>query len=256
MQLKIKGIMSYPHLFTPRAVQPGDDPKYGLTVLIRKDDPQLAQVQQALEAEKANGFPQGFPGNAKVFLRDCVETQPGNAELANYMEIRTGASAEFKPTVVDSNLQPVMDPGAAVPGEIAWVAFNTFTYNRAVSKGVAAGLNAVMLTGELGPLGRLDNRPTAEQLFGDIVGGAAPAPAVPAAPQPAAPAQANFMGGAPAPVTPAPAAPVAPPPVPPAAPAAPQLVMTAAAGGVTLEAYLQAGWTEDQLISNGLAVRQ
>lgn len=246
MQLKVKGIMSYPHLFTPRAVQPGDDPKYGLTVLIRKDDPQLAQVQQALEAEKANGFPQGFPANGKVFLRDCVETQPGNAELANYMEIRTGASAEFKPTVVDANLQPVMDPGAAVPGEIAWVAFNTFTYNRAVSKGVAAGLNAVMLTGELGPLGRLDNRPTAQQLFADVAG--APA-AAPATPQPAAPVQANFMA-------PAPAAPVAPPPAPPAAPVVPQLVMTAAAGGVTLEAYKAAGWTEEQLIANGLAVRQ
>lgn len=50
----------------------------------------------------------------------------------------------------------------------------------------------------------------------------------------------QFAAGVPAP------APVAPPP------AAPVRQMTAAAAGVTYEAYIAAGWTDDQLIANGL----
>jgi len=235
MQLKIKGIMSYPHLFTPRSVQPGDDPKYSVTILLRKDDPQVAQIQAIIAQEKANAWPTGFPPNGKVFLRDCTETQPGNAAVANWVEVRCGAPADNKPAVVDANIQPVMDPGAVVAGEIAWVSLNTFTYNMAVSKGVGAGLNGVMLTKELGEFGCLDNRPTAEQMFADVAGGHAPAPAAaPSTPPPPAP---NFM-------------------TPPPPPAVPQFTMTAAANGVTREAYHAAGWTDDMLIANGLLIKQ
>ncbi len=52
---KVKGILSYPHIFQPRAVQQGDDPKFGVVVLIPDTDPQLAQILQIQESEKANG---------------------------------------------------------------------------------------------------------------------------------------------------------------------------------------------------------
>ena len=55
MQFKVKGILSYPHLFTPRSVNPGDDPKFSASILIRKDDPQVQQIQQIIDTEKANG---------------------------------------------------------------------------------------------------------------------------------------------------------------------------------------------------------
>jgi len=89
----------------------------------------------------------------------------------------------------------------------------------------------VMLTGNEGALGRLDNRPTAEQMFGDV--GAPPAAPAPQAP-PAAPA------------------PQAPPAAP--APQAPdQLIMTAAANGMTYQQYKDAGWSDEQMISGGVA---
>lgn len=80
---------------------------------------------------------------------------------------------------------------------------------------------------------------------------ASPVPASPAAP--AAPVQpyAGYM--APAASAPAPAA----PPPAPAAPAAPVgRQMTAAANGVTYEAYQQAGWSDDQLIQAGMMLPQ
>lgn len=90
--------------------------------------------------------------------------------------------------------------------------------------------------------------------------GVAPAPLAPAgsvpmpsAPVPGAPAPIPVMPNAgfvqmPPPVPQAPAAPMAPPP----APAAPVRQMTAAANGVTYEAYVAAGWSDAQLVQNGL----
>lgn len=84
--------------------------------------------------------------------------------------------------------------------------------------------------------------------------GTAPMPAAPAATMPAAP---------PIPVTPnpqflqvppAPMAPMAPPPTPMAPPPAPAPVhqMTAAANGVTYDAYIAAGWTPAQMVAAGV----
>ena len=86
--------------------------------------------------------------------------------------------------------------------------------------------------------------------------GVAPAPLAPAGsvPMPSAP-----VPGAPAPIPVMPNAgfvqvpPPAPAPMaPPPAPAAPVRQMTAAANGVTYEAYVAAGWSDAQLVQNGL----
>lgn len=225
MQFKIKGILSFPHLFQARAVNPGDDPKYSVSVLIKKTDPQLATVQAAVAQEKAAGFPSGFPDKGKCFLKDGAVEYPNDPKMHSYMIISTGAKLDSKPAVVDMNMQPVIDPSQVYAGCVAWVAVNTFTFNQPVNKGVSAGLNAVMITGEIGELGRIDNRKSASELFADVAAGAVPS---------------------------IPSAPLAPPPAAPRAPA--QFIMTAAANGLTREAYHAAGWTDAQLIENGFMV--
>lgn len=250
-QIKIKGILSYPHLFTPRAVEAGGELKYSTSVLIRKDDPQLAQLQAIVEQEKANGFPSGFPANGKLCLKDCA-TEPsysGDMKLHNFMVLST--NNKDKPQVVDMNLQPLMDPAQIYAGCVAWVMVGIQAYSMPVNKGVGAYVNGVMPTGEEGELGRIDGRPTAEQMFGDVAGGAPMSPltqaAAPAAPQATAPA-------APQAAAPAPMSPPAPPAhAAPAAPAA--LQMTAAANGATYEAMIAAGWTDDMMLAQGMAIR-
>ena len=230
MNFKVKGILSYPHLFQPRAVQQGDEPKYSVTVLIKDNDPQLAEIQRILEQEKANGFPSGFPENGHVFLKPAKD-YPG------WHQVSGNAKADSKPHLVDAAMQPIMDQSKVYAGTVAWVQFNTFVYNQTVNKGVSAGLNGVMMTGEEGELGRIDGKPTVESMFGDLANAAPPQqPAAPAAPvAPVAPA--------------APAAPVAP--VAPVAPA--QLIMTVAANGMTYQQYKDAGWTDEQMIAQGVA---
>ena len=215
-QIKIKGILSYPHLFQARSVQPGDDPKFSVTVLLKKGDPQIATVQAVIDACKLNGFPAGFPATGKVFMKDGDETgkHPG------YMMVQANCRADQRPIVVDSNLQPVTDPSQVYAGAIAWASLNTSNYNMPVNKGVGCYINGVMVTGEEGELGRIDGRPTVDGMFGDLD-------------------------------APPPAPPQAPPPAPPQTPA-PAYQMTEAANGVTRDAYIAAGWTDEQLILNGM----
>ena len=75
------------------------------------------------------------------------------------------------------------------------------------------------------------------------------------APAPLSHAGSVPMPSAPVPVTPNPGFVQVPPPAPmapPPAPAAPVRQMTAAANGVTYEAYVAAGWSDAQLVQNGL----
>jgi len=74
---------------------------------------------------------------------------------------------------------------------------------------------------------------------------AAPAPAAPPPPAPSAPPP------APAAPPPAPAAPP-PPPAPAAPPPPPARIMLPAANGQTYEAFLAAGWTDADLVSQGM----
>lgn len=246
-QIKLKVILSFPHVFQPRAFQQGQDPKYSCAGLIAKNDPQIAQVQALIEQEKANTFPSGVPANAKMCLKDCAaeETYKADPRFHNYMVL--GMYNSDKPVIVDQNLQPLMDPAQVYAGGVAWVSVGIQGYNTQLNKGVGAYINGLMPTGEEGPLGRIDGRPTVEQMFGDVAGGGQPAPVATQAP-PVAPAAIPGQAAA--------APTMAPPPAPPAATQqAPMLQMTAAANGVTYEAYKQRGWTDDQLIQNGLAIK-
>lgn len=214
-QLQIKGIMSYPHLFEPRAVTQGDDPKYSVNCLLRKDDPQVAQINQAIAVENQNTFPNGFPANGKCCLQD-------SEQFPEYYELRTNSAAEYPPHVVQlPAAKPIVDRGKVYAGAEAWFIVIIKGYNMPVNRGVGAYINGVGLTGEEGPLGRIDGKPSAEQMFANV-GSAAPAPAAPVPPAPNAPA----------------------------APA--MYTMTALAGGLTREQYHASGWTDTQLIEFGM----
>lgn len=237
MQFKVKGIISYPNLHQPRSVNPGDEPKFSTAILIHKNDPQIAEIQRIVDTEKANAFPNGFPVKGKCFIKDAAVEHPDQPQIKDYMVLNANAKADQKPALVDANLQPITNPADVFAGGVAWFSLNSFPFNKPVNQGIGCGLNGVMVTGEMGELGRLDGRPSVESMFGDMATGAAvPAPAA----AQAAPAAAQ-------------AAPAPAPMAPPAAPMAqPQYVMTPAANGVTREAYHAAGWTDAQLVQNGL----
>ena len=193
--------LSYPHLFQPRAIQPGDEPKYGAAFLIPKTvqtpqgpqiNPVITQIQQAIEAEKANMWGANVPPAAKTTLYDG-DTDPkyANDEASNgHMILNSSANASAQPILVDQNLQAVINPATFYPGCYVNADIGVYAYDKGISKGIAAGLNGVQFAadGE-----RLDNRPTAEQMFGAVAG----------APAAIAPGVAN-IGAQPAPAAVAP----------------------------------------------------
>ena len=226
-QIKVKGIMSFPNLFTPRSITPGDDPKYGVTVLIPNNDPQVAAIQQAVDAEKQNGFPSGFPANGKCCFKPAVEAFPKQAEqLAGYMALSANSDQAHKPQVGDLNMQPVMDPGEVQAGDMAWFSVHIKSYDMPVNKGVGGYINGVMITGEEGALGKLGNTQSLNDMFAGVGDGPA---ANTAAPKPSSP-------GAPAP-----------------APEVATVVMTGKAE-YTYAQYIAAGHTDDTLINEGLMI--
>lgn len=237
--MQIQGILSFPALFTPKVAKGATEAKYSCAVLIPPNDPQVATLQQAVVAAKADAFPSGYTG-----ADECFQTYDEKYAGKEYYDARfTGwhvftctAKAEDKPHVVDANLQPVMDPAQVYPGAMVWVNAGISGYTKGKG-GIGGWLNGVMVTGQEGSMGRLDNKPTVEQMFANV--GAAPTPTPVAPHTPAAPA------------APVPTPPVPPAPVAPAAPA--QLIMTAAANGMTYDQYKAAGWSDEQMIANGVA---
>jgi hypothetical protein len=237
--MQIKGILSFPALFTAKVAKGATDAKFGCTLLLPPTDPQATDLHNAVEAAKLDTFPSGYTGadecfsayDAKYAGKDYYDPR-----FSGWWVFSCSAKADDKPKVVDANLQPVMDPSDVYPGAEVWVNANISGYVKGKG-GIGGWLNGVMLTGVEGSMGRLDNKPTVDQMFAGVAGAAA----APMAPPGAA--------------APAPVAPPAPPaPAAPAAPAA--LVMTAAAAGVTYEQYMATpGWTDEMLIAQGLAVR-
>lgn len=230
----IYGVLSFPSIFTPKIAQGASEAKYSCTVLIPPGDPQIATLQAAVDTAKANSFPSGYTGTDECFgLYD--EKYAGKSyydpRFTGWYVFSCSAKADDKPVVVDANHQPVVDPSTVCSGMMVHVHAGISGYTKGRG-GIGGWLNGVMSTGEMGKMGRLDNKPTAEQMFAGI--GAATPPQQPAA-TPAAP-------------------PAAPTPTPPAAPA-PSLVMTAAANGMSYEQYKDAGWTDEQMIANGVAMK-
>ena len=161
-RINLKGIASYPHLFSPRAVgRPGQqqgDPKYSV-VIILDDDNDWGALNQALAAEKAAGFPNGWPNNGHWPLNQFTEQDAPKPEFVGKWWVN--ANSTERPAVVDHQVMPITDesqiyPGCRIVAAVAFAAFNN------VSRGIGCYLNAVQKIGD-GP--RLDDRPSVGQMF-------------------------------------------------------------------------------------------
>lgn len=242
----VKGILSFPALFTPKIAKGATEAKFSGALLLPPNDPQIASLNAEVETAAANTFPSGFPRNADKCLMPYDEKYQGkeyyDPRFSGWYVLSFTAKSEDRPHVVNMDYTPVTDPGSAYPGLMVWVSLGISGYTKGTG-GVGGWLNGVMLTGEEGPMGRLDNKPSVEQMFAGVTGGV-PAPQAPAAPAAAAAPQAPA-----APAAPTPPAPPAPPAAPPAAP---QYQMTQAAGGYTRDQLLAQGWTDATLVEHGM----
>ena len=135
----------YEHVFEPSAVNEGDSPKYSVCILIRKDDTATVdKVKKAIEAAKVAGKSiladknGKIPSTIKNPLRDGDEERSDDEVFAGCFFLN--ANSNRKPSIVDRDLNPIMDKGDFYSGCYGRASLNFYAFN-VQSKGIACGLN-------------------------------------------------------------------------------------------------------------------
>lgn len=141
--------LSFPHLFELYAFQEGDTPKYSAMILIPKsDEATVAKIRAAEDAvyESANGS--SIWGGKKIprdkvvsVLKDGDEDAEDFPERADHW-VMTPRS-KYKPQVVDTNVDPIMDQSEIYSGVYGRVSLGAFAYKSGKDHGVSFALNNV-----------------------------------------------------------------------------------------------------------------
>lgn len=204
--------LSYANLFNAVVREQGQEPKYGVTILVPKTDTATkAAIDAAISAAYEQGVTKCWSGvrlqQPAICVHDGDGSRPSDGEAFG-AECKGcwvfTASSKSAPFVVDLNVQPILQQTEVYSGMYGRVSVNFFPYNSHGKKGIGCGLNGVQKTRDGEPLA---SHVTAEDAFGAPAGAAVPgypqqafaqapsypqqaytAPAYPAYGQPAAPA--------------------------------------------------------------------
>ena len=140
--------LSYLNVFEPKSIQEGGDKKYSVSIIVPKSDKTtLIKIKKAVEAAKTAGKPKlagkggSIPSTIKTPLRDGDEERPDDEAYANSYFFN--ASSKNKPTVVDQNVQPILDSSEIYSGCYGRVSVNFYAFSANGNKGIAAGLGNV-----------------------------------------------------------------------------------------------------------------
>ena len=157
----------YVNAFEPTIMNEGDTPKYNICILIKKDDKAtLDKINKAIEAAKQAGKAKladkngKIPSNLKLPLRDGDDERGDDPAFENCYFIN--ANSNRKPSIVDRDLNPIMEKEEFYSGCYGRASINFYAFNVS-SKGIAAGLNNLqkLEDGEM-----LAGGSTAEEDFG------------------------------------------------------------------------------------------
>ena len=157
----------YANVFEPTAMNEGDTPKYNVCILIPKSDTKTVEkIKAAIEAAKAAGKAKladksgRIPTTIKTPLRDGDDERGDDPAFEGMYFIN--ANSQRKPSIVDKDLNPIMDKSEFYSGCYGRASINFYAFNVS-SKGIAAGLNNLqkLADGEM-----LSGGSTADEDFG------------------------------------------------------------------------------------------
>jgi hypothetical protein len=181
--------LSFVHLFTPYANQPGQEPKYSTTILVPKSDIATKQkIDAAIQAAMQDGVSSKWNGVRPPVIAIPVhdgdgvrpsDGMPFGDECKGHWVFT--ASSKQAPGVVDLGINPILNQTEIYSGVYARVSVRFFPYTNSGKKGIGCGLGNVQKLEDGEPLG---GRTSAASDFGDPT-------SLPYQPQPqyAAPAQ-------------------------------------------------------------------
>jgi len=157
---------SYVFVKEPRKEKDGSDGKFSMQVIIPKDHPQVNAVKAAIKAAAVEKFGSTVKlGTLKLPLRDGDEEREGEEYVNAYF---INANSQRKPQVVNRRNEPA-DPDDmedyCYSGATFHVSINFYAFNFEGKKGVAAGLNNLMLRKKTA---RLDGTTSATSEFAEL----------------------------------------------------------------------------------------
>ena len=135
----------YANVFEAVAINDGETPKYSVCILIPKTDTKtLNAIEKAIEAAKEVGKSKiadkngRIPASLKTPLRDGDDERGDDPAFQGMMFIN--ANSTRKPSIVDKDLNPIMDRDEFYSGCYGRASVNFYAFN-VQSKGIACGLN-------------------------------------------------------------------------------------------------------------------
>lgn len=147
-KIQIKNVrLSYANVFTARAMQEGQEPKYSTQIIMDKNHPQLEEVKKAIFAVAKEKFPKlvigsKFPARLKSPLRDGDEEYDDDENYSN--KIFFNASNKRRPTVVDRDRSAIADDDNIIySGCYANAIVEFYGFDTAGNKGVAVSLGGI-----------------------------------------------------------------------------------------------------------------
>lgn len=173
-------ILTFPHLFTAYANQPGQDPKISSGMLIPKSDIETKRLLDAcVEAAALAGVAGKWNGVRPNVLQSPIwdgdglrkNGEPFGPEYKGYWVLN--ASSKNRQQIVDINIQPILDQSEIYGGVYARVSINFYPYLNSSNKGIGCGLGPVQKLADGQPLGK--SKILAETVFGGAAAFSQPA---------------------------------------------------------------------------------
>lgn len=152
VSMVVRGRLSFVNVFTPRAMEEGQTPKFGVCVMIPEGDPQVKLIDKTIrklandEWGPGSDKKLGQPNGIKNIFRSGSERAEEYPEFTGVMFF--SANSTRRPGMVDKDLQPIISQEDIYSGVDAQVAVNFYTYERG-GKGIAAGLNHIRVLRKL-----------------------------------------------------------------------------------------------------------
>lgn len=145
--------VSFPNVLRPgKPMQPGAEPKYGVTMLFPKGT-DLSAMKKAAEAACLVAWgpdTSKWPKNFRKPFRD-----QGEKEFEGYEAgaVFVTATSSKRPGLVDAQVNEILEEKDFYPGCYARATVNAFVYDKAGNKGVSFGLNNIQKLADGEPLG-------------------------------------------------------------------------------------------------------
>lgn len=144
-------VIAFPSLFKSKTNDKGKE-EYGCTMYFDKDSTDMTKIEHAVNGIIQDEF-KGKKAGVNMPLRD------GDDENDNYSTYEgtenclvLSAKSVFKPGVVDTGLEDIIDPGMIYPGAICRASITAFAYDVNGNKGISFSLNNVQFLTDGDPL--------------------------------------------------------------------------------------------------------